>query len=888
MKNIHYIPHTHWDREWYRSAEGFRLRLVYAMDRLLNILDENPEYKFFTYDGQTSVLEDYLAIRPENRERLVKYISEKRILVGPWYIQPDLYLVSGESILRNLVIGSNIAKEFGNCMQVGWIPDAFGQIQSVPQIFKELGMKAVFVWRGFDHRKTNDSVFLWEAPNGEKLLTVHFPLGYAHHRYLPSDKDQAIKEVEEAVLKAEKRLSDDQILFMGGTDHAVARYDTLDILDSIRGYFEEKGYNIKLSNPELFIQDVLDHQKESGREMQTYKGEARSADLGRIHAGISSTRIDIKNAMKDYETKLPLVIEPMSVLNSLFGGSFNQAITNFFWKTLFKNQFHDSIYSSSPETVNNAVENRLLNLRHGLNELIWMNCRFLKDKVDLSGLKDGDQPVVIFNTLPYKRNDLIFINLYVKNDNFSLRDLDNNEIEFVRIENIEKINSEIEYYNGIVNLNDPSEVLEGTMKQVQLKIKADILPALGYKVLKICYGESPKLVSTSDLKLDAESRVIENKYLKVSINEDGTIDVLNKQNNKLYKDLAYFEDKGDEGDEYNYSPPTKDVIITTKGAKADINLVESNPLFVKYEIIHSINAPYECIGSARSEDTKTFNIINEVTLESESKTIKFKTRIANNNKDHMVRVVFTDIYESNESLSEDHFGTIVRGNKVLNAKGIENGATEIELPIYPMQGFVKLNHNDSTFVVLSKGPCEYEIYDNKAIALTILRSVGYFGKADLNTRPGRASGYKLEAPSSQLLKEVTSEYSIYFDEKATLSDISKETLKLKVDMMTRHLKDFSRDVNDGLKGEFSLIEADNRVDIMALKKLEKGTDLVLRVKNTNDYDIENVYIKLNPMIKGVHNATLTEEKLDAVDISNGEINIAKIGKNSFMTFILNV
>ena len=76
-------------------------------DLLIEILKSNDEYKYFTYDGQTAVLDDYLKIRPQNREIISKYVKEGRILIGPWYTQPDLALVSGESLLRNLIIGSN-------------------------------------------------------------------------------------------------------------------------------------------------------------------------------------------------------------------------------------------------------------------------------------------------------------------------------------------------------------------------------------------------------------------------------------------------------------------------------------------------------------------------------------------------------------------------------------------------------------------------------------------------------------------------------------------------------------------------------------------------------------------------------------------------------------
>ena len=95
------ISHTHWDREWYQTFQGYRKRLVFLIDQLIETMEENKKYKFFHMDGQTIVLEDYLEIRPENKERLRKLIKDGRIIIGPWYVMPDEFLVSGESLVKN-------------------------------------------------------------------------------------------------------------------------------------------------------------------------------------------------------------------------------------------------------------------------------------------------------------------------------------------------------------------------------------------------------------------------------------------------------------------------------------------------------------------------------------------------------------------------------------------------------------------------------------------------------------------------------------------------------------------------------------------------------------------------------------------------------------------
>ena len=114
MKHLHIISHTHWDREWYRTFQQFRLQLVHLIDNLMVTLDNDPDYLHYMLDGQTIVLEDYLRVRMENFATLQKYVQENRILIGPWYILPDEFLVSPESTVRNLLVGKQICELLAN------------------------------------------------------------------------------------------------------------------------------------------------------------------------------------------------------------------------------------------------------------------------------------------------------------------------------------------------------------------------------------------------------------------------------------------------------------------------------------------------------------------------------------------------------------------------------------------------------------------------------------------------------------------------------------------------------------------------------------------------------------------------------------------------------
>lgn len=126
------ISHSHWDRAWYQPFESYRHRLVRMTDRIVHLLENDLEYKSFMFDGQTILLEDYIGARPDAANRLRKLISEKRLIIGPWYVLPDLYLVSGESIIRNLHAGAADGLKWGNLLNVGYVPDPFGHFAQPP------------------------------------------------------------------------------------------------------------------------------------------------------------------------------------------------------------------------------------------------------------------------------------------------------------------------------------------------------------------------------------------------------------------------------------------------------------------------------------------------------------------------------------------------------------------------------------------------------------------------------------------------------------------------------------------------------------------------------------------------------------------------------------
>ena len=159
-RRVAIVPHTHWDREWYKSYQEFRLNLVDMFDTLLALLESDDSYPYFMLDGQMAVVDDYLEVRPENEERIRALATAGRISMGPWYILMDEFLTSGETIIRNLQMGLRRAAAFGGAMDVGYLPDMFGHIAQMPQILRLAGFTDAVVWRGVPSTVTKRRILL--------------------------------------------------------------------------------------------------------------------------------------------------------------------------------------------------------------------------------------------------------------------------------------------------------------------------------------------------------------------------------------------------------------------------------------------------------------------------------------------------------------------------------------------------------------------------------------------------------------------------------------------------------------------------------------------------------------------------------------------------------
>src|SRR5512140_2951847 len=184
MQKIFVVSHTHWDREWYEPFQVYRARLIRCVDKLLDIFATDPNYKYFLLDGQTIVLEDYLEVRPDRERVLRDLVKAGRLQIGPWYVLPDEFLVSGEAIIRNLARGMRTAAALGGTMRVGYIPDPFGHISQMPQILRGFGIGTAVFRRGLADEPLE---LWWQAADGTRVLTCYLRDSYDNIAFLPHD-----------------------------------------------------------------------------------------------------------------------------------------------------------------------------------------------------------------------------------------------------------------------------------------------------------------------------------------------------------------------------------------------------------------------------------------------------------------------------------------------------------------------------------------------------------------------------------------------------------------------------------------------------------------------------------------------------------------------------
>ena len=304
-RDVVIVPHTHWDREWYSPFQAFRLRLVDLLDDLLPRLEADPSYGHFLLDGQMAVVDDYLAIRPGAETDLRRLAASGRLSMGPWYILMDEFLVSGETMIRDLQLGLERAAAFGGAMAVGYLPDMFGHIAQMPQLLRQFGFDQAVVWRGVP-AAMDKPAFWWEAPDGSQVRAQYLPEGYGNGAALPDDAKELvamIRRFEDTYGALAGGADDGPLLWMNGTDHQVPRPWLGRVVAEANAIQDD--YRLRVGS----LSDYLAAAPVDG--LAHVRGELRSGARANLLMGVASNRVDVHQAGAVTERALERLAEPL-------------------------------------------------------------------------------------------------------------------------------------------------------------------------------------------------------------------------------------------------------------------------------------------------------------------------------------------------------------------------------------------------------------------------------------------------------------------------------------------------------------------------------------------------------------------------------------------------
>lgn len=761
-KKVYVVTHTHWDREWYFTIEDSNLLLVENMNYLMDILEKNKDYASFLFDAQSSLIEEYLKVCPENKSRLQKLVQDKRIIFGPWYTQTDSLLVNKESIIRNLLYGIKVAQELGGYMGVGYIPDSFGQNSYLPSIFSGFGLEYSIVRRGFSTEEIGDDLnFIWESPDRKNVKTNNIYFGYGSPQPI-SDDDEYIRDILIPMIDKLNVMckNSPNLLWPAGFDQGLINNDMPNIIKELNR--KQNKYEFILSDYETYMKETWKDRKNSN----IVTGEQLVPEMSRVHLTSGSQRYDIKKLNYDVEQKVINILEPLYAISQLDNSRYYEKWFDVIWKQMFDSHAHDSICGCNSDTTNQNVISRLeksKRIADGLENIIKK--KMTKEIINKLG---NENILVISNLKPYINNNNIEATIITDSKYFELRTI---EGEIVKFTVISQENS-CDWGRKIIFTSDgEKESKVGGYYVTKIIVENISILPMSNKVLLI--ENSNKFIEIAEMNNEL---FIENRYFKLELEDMGNISLLYKVNNKKILDLLSFEECGDDGDSYDFSPLKDEKPISIKNAKLEEVIKSENVQIMKVKHIESIPLNLE----ARKSEIKNANIEILTTFEIRSgeEFIRIRHEIKNNAFDHRVRVLLnSNIYDVKSSYADQGFSVLKRPvkNKYID-RWKDLKFVEKPVDIYSLENFVYLKDDEKMFGVITKGIKEYEIInDSNTVALSLYRSVGLLGKNDILWRPGRASGINdqpMYTNDAQMIGKMVFEYSITMSEAIEDADIN--------------------------------------------------------------------------------------------------------------------
>ncbi|QKE72884.1 alpha-mannosidase [Arthrobacter citreus] len=709
MSKVHVVNHTHWDREWYFTTADALVLSENCFTEVLDELENNPD-AMFCLDGQSSIVDDYIQLRPDRMKQIEKFVSQNRLSIGPWYTQTDAFFVNAESIIRNLTVGIRDSKKYGEYMKIGYLPDTFGINAQMPTILQNCGIDNIIFWRGINFNKhVKGPYFTWKGLGEKEITAVNLVDGYGGASHLNESNYYLESRLIPATEKLNRLSEHKEVLLPSGGDQLDIINDLPQKLDLINKITENQ---YQISTYVTFM-DYLREQE----NLEEYKGEFREPCTARVHKSIGSVRYNIKRTNFMIEQKLLNRIEPLMAIARANGIHISEKLLHVVWKKILEGHAHDSMGGCVSDDVAIDILHRMKEaneMADGIENLIVK--RFSEQ------MKLNENEVIVFNTLPRRYKGYKIVEFMCPSKNIRLKGYE----EAVILESI--------YYEGKDNLlletpEGPKYINEDPYYKLKVLIQTD-LPSMGYCVIEFEQAEQ----SISELEVMTDSTIANNFY---SVHfADNQLELTTNFGKKI-SNFIQFEDCGNDGDTYDFSPLRGDkpelLSLTLEKVTKAVHL-EEMILTGKFQL------PYHLTDRLKTDGEKnTLSIELKISLLRDANRIQCSCKVDNQIYSHRLRVkVNTDIL-AQETIASLPFGFIRRA--VLNGEPENWQQAYVETPvdIEPYDASVAVECEQYNIAAFGKGIKEYQFIE-ECLYLTLFATTSQLGKPNLVYRPGRASG----------------------------------------------------------------------------------------------------------------------------------------------------
>jgi len=913
-KKIHVISNTHWDRAWVYPFNETRLLLIEFMDNLLDLLENDPKFHSFLLDSQTIAVEDYLDFRPEREEQIKKFVKAGKLIVGPWYNLPEEYIVNGESLVRNMVVGHKQAEKLGKISKVGYTPFSYGQTSQMPQIYNGFDIDTIIFYRGINTKKAE---FILEGPDGSRLLgcrfgamsrfsyyfyvyrkarfgmgndewrydwdrgTLPFRLNsenHPHDHYYPLDPNREEFNLNVLPEQVNKLIDDESEHFTTSHIACMQGFDcsSPDPKESILA--EESNKVAKESGHELFLDSLgnfMEEMKKEVKDPEVLYGESRNPGaVGKwVHlmGDVISSRTKIKRRNAQGEVALQRYAEPFSTFGWLVGGEYMKSSLGMSWKYLLQNHPHDNICGAGVDQMEKDMmyrfdQNEVLAkgiMRRGLSAIV--------KQINNNDIDINEAAITLFNPSPFVRSEIVTFSIDLPDNSeyigYSIRDSKGNAISYTET-------GREDFGTLVRNLQDIS--LQLRSQRVRLSAEFTDIPAFGYKTFLL--KKEDENVSSLPVKVggDVEEAVLENEFVKATINKDGSFNILDKTTNQEFKNQNYYEENGEAGNPWIHEFPNENQTFTTLNTEAIIEHVESSELFSRYKITNILNIPVGMEGkrhnTSRTTETVEMAIESVYTLRKGQRFVEVATKIDNKAENHRVRAMFPTNLDVKVSAAEAAFDVIER-SIVVPEESTYFGKPN---PQYPMHRFVDMSDKKVGLTIFNDGIREYEalVDEDRTFALTLFR--GFV--ATQSPVIGQWDDYPWMKLSQSLglneWKYAIMPHSGNWEEGNVYREVERFNLPIEMAQSGKG--------GGNLPKELSFISIEPKeIALSSLKQSENGETLILRLFNPTDKEIAGE-LKAFKEIKEAWLTNMNEERRKKLNV-NGDTITVNFGKKKIIT-----